>query len=83
MYSVQSTFRRNMSPLLASCFTLVSWLAYFSSLKMEATCSCEASVNFQPNTWRYIPEDRALHEISASLYLLQKSRNQLDRMKFA
>jgi hypothetical protein len=46
---------------LATCFALVSWLTYFSTLRMEATCSSETSVDFQRTTRRYIPEDRTLH----------------------
>jgi hypothetical protein len=34
--------------------------AYSSTLKMEATCSSEKSVDFQQTTQRYIPEDRTL-----------------------
>jgi hypothetical protein len=41
-------------------FTLVSYLAYSSALKMEA-CSSETSVDFQLTTPRYIPDDRTLH----------------------
>jgi hypothetical protein len=41
-------------------FTLVSCLAYSSTLKMEATYSSETSVDFRRTTWRYIPEDRTL-----------------------
>jgi hypothetical protein len=33
------------------------FLAYSSTLKMEATYSPEKSVDFQRNTRRYIPED--------------------------
>jgi hypothetical protein len=36
-------------------------LAYSSTLKMEATFSCEKSVDFQRTTRHYIPEDRTLH----------------------
>jgi hypothetical protein len=32
---------------IAAYFTLVYFLAYSLTLKMEATCSCEASVDFQ------------------------------------
>jgi hypothetical protein len=39
-------------------FTLVSCSAYSSTLKMEAICSSEATVDFQR---RYIPEDSTLH----------------------
>jgi hypothetical protein len=41
---------------LPSNFMLVSWLAY-STLKKEAICSSETSVEFQWITQRYIPED--------------------------
>jgi hypothetical protein len=43
--------------VLATRFKMISCLAYFSTLKMEATCSCETSVNFQRTTRRYIPEN--------------------------
>jgi hypothetical protein len=33
----------------------------FSTLKMEAICSSETSVDTQRTTWRYIPEDGILH----------------------
>jgi hypothetical protein len=34
---------------------------YSSTLRIEATCSPETSVDFQRTTRRYIPEDRTLH----------------------
>jgi hypothetical protein len=37
---------------------LVSCLVYSSTLKMEAICFSETSVDFQRAIWRYIPEDR-------------------------
>jgi hypothetical protein len=40
---------------------LVSCLGYFLTLKIEATCSYETSVDFQRTTRRYIPEDGTLH----------------------
>jgi hypothetical protein len=46
---------------LPPAFTLVSCSAYSSTLKMEAICSCETSVDFQRNTRRYIPKDSTLH----------------------
>jgi hypothetical protein len=46
---------------LPPVFTLVSCLAYSSTLKMEAKCSSETSVEFQRTTRRYIPEDNTLH----------------------
>jgi hypothetical protein len=39
----------------------VSCLAYFSTQKMEVTCSTETSIDFQRTTGRYITEDRTLH----------------------
>jgi hypothetical protein len=46
--------------LLATFFMLVSCLAYFWTLKMEATCSCETSLDFQRTTQSYILEDKML-----------------------
>jgi hypothetical protein len=40
----------------ATCFMLVSCLAYSSTLKIEATCSFETSVDFQWTTQHYIQE---------------------------
>jgi hypothetical protein len=45
---------------LAIWFTLVSSLAYSSTLKIEVTRSSEMSVQFQRTTRSYIPEDRTL-----------------------
>jgi hypothetical protein len=39
---------------------MVSCSAYSSTLKMEATCFSETSVDFQRTTRRYITEDRTL-----------------------
>jgi hypothetical protein len=39
---------------------LVSWSAYSSTLKIEATCFSETSVDFQRTTRRHIPEDGTL-----------------------
>jgi hypothetical protein len=36
-------------------------LAYSMILKMEVTCSSETWVDFQQAAWRYVPEDRNLH----------------------
>jgi hypothetical protein len=62
MQSVEShpTFRGNMSP---TCYLRhAGFLLYsFLTLKMEATCSSETSVNFQQTTQCYIPEGRTLH----------------------
>jgi hypothetical protein len=58
-FETQPTFRRDMSPSCA-CFSPVSCLAY-STLNMEATCSCETSVDFQRATRCYIPADWTFH----------------------
>jgi hypothetical protein len=42
-------------------FRLVSCLVYSSTLRMEATCSSEMSIDFKRTTRPYIPEDRSLH----------------------
>jgi hypothetical protein len=56
---------RPISPFIPYIFTLppfmlVSCLAYSSTLKMEATCCSEMSVDFQWTTRHYIPEHRTL-----------------------
>jgi hypothetical protein len=53
----------SMRQAQVSCFTLVSYVVYFSTLKMEATCSSETSSDFQRTTRRSIPEDRTLRII--------------------
>jgi hypothetical protein len=57
----QSESRWQASLCLPPAFTLVSCSAYSPTLKMEAICSSEMSVNFQRTTRRYIPEDSTLH----------------------
>jgi hypothetical protein len=49
--------------MFATCFKLIPCLAYSSTLKMEATCSSETSVNFRHTTWHYIPEYGTLHDL--------------------
>jgi hypothetical protein len=39
----------------------IRWQAYSSTLKMEAICYSEMSVDFQRTTRRYIPEDRTIY----------------------
>jgi hypothetical protein len=61
MYYVesQSTFRSNiLPPYSGSAFSLVSCLAYPSTLKMEMTCYSETPFDFQRTAWRYVPDDR-------------------------
>jgi hypothetical protein len=41
--------------LLATCFMLVSYLAYASTLKLKA-CSSKTSDDFQQTMWHYIPD---------------------------
>jgi hypothetical protein len=65
----QPKFRRNKH-CLPSAFTLVSCSAYSSTLKMDATCSFETSVDFQRTTWRYIPEYRTLYRRVVTLPIL-------------
>jgi hypothetical protein len=47
--------------LFASCFTLLSCLAYSSTRKMEAIRSSSPLADFQRSTRRYIPGGRILH----------------------
>jgi hypothetical protein len=44
---------------MITCIMLVFWLAYSSTLKMEATCSYKRSVGSQRAARRHIPEDSA------------------------
>jgi hypothetical protein len=56
----KSTDKKDSRLCLPPAFTLVSCSAYSSTLKMEAICSSETSVDIQQPTWRYIPEDSTL-----------------------
>jgi hypothetical protein len=51
---------------------LVSCLTYSSTVKMEATCYSETSVEFQRTTRPYVPEDRNVGEIIVSHILSLK-----------
>jgi hypothetical protein len=53
--------RTGEEALFATCFTLVSCLAYSYTLKMEAICFSETSVDSQWTTWYYILEEITLH----------------------
>jgi hypothetical protein len=60
-----STIFWDMTPcsplsLPPACSLVPSW-TYFSTLKMEAICSFETSVDTQRTTWCYIPEDGIVH----------------------
>jgi hypothetical protein len=54
---INQTFGKQII-LLATCYMLVSCLAYFSTLKMEVTCAFEMRVSVQWTIRHYIPEDR-------------------------
>jgi hypothetical protein len=45
---------------IAAYFMLVSCLAYYSTLKMEAICSSETYVDLNRTTRRFILDDRTL-----------------------
>jgi hypothetical protein len=76
-FKSQPTFRRNMSPpsYFTSCLFHASFLLS-STLKLEATCFPETSMDFQRTTRRYIPEyqnclNRAQILNSKTLYTYQ------------
>jgi hypothetical protein len=51
---------------LHPCLPPAFMLAYSSTLKLEAACSSETSVDFQWTIWHYIPEDTTLHDLDIS-----------------
>jgi hypothetical protein len=70
--------RRFGGTLLATCFTLFSSVAYFSTLKMKATCRSLTLVDFQRTTRHYIPEYRILSRIREAAE--QVATNMLQRV---
>jgi hypothetical protein len=56
--------------LLTEYFTLVSCLAYSSTLKIKAAYSSETSVDFQRNKWCYIPEGRTVFFLEIPLNII-------------
>jgi hypothetical protein len=52
---------RIISQAAFATFFVVSYLAYSSTLTMEAICSSETPAGFQWTTRSYIPEHRAFH----------------------
>jgi hypothetical protein len=58
---MKSTILKETS--LPSAFTLIYCSAYFSTMKMEAICSSETSIDTQWTTRRYIPEDGTLQNV--------------------
>jgi hypothetical protein len=59
-YQQHLPLNRKFTALLATCFHACFLFGLFSTLKMEATCSSEAFVEFQRTTQQYIPEDRTV-----------------------
>jgi hypothetical protein len=59
---LQLSFSTQSMLYLQRClrFLLVSCLAYSSTLKMEAVCSSETSVDVYRTRWRYIQDDNIL-----------------------
>jgi hypothetical protein len=53
-------------PCLTHDFTLISFLNYFPTLEMEATCSSETSVDFQQTT-RHYRQNTSLHSDGISV----------------
>jgi hypothetical protein len=62
-----------LTPLLAACYMLESCLAFYSTLKMEATYSSKISIGFTRTTQRYIQEDRCLNCRCKNLRTLELS----------
>jgi hypothetical protein len=67
---IQAFFQRNLSlsysglkeqASLSAFFMFFSVFAYSSIFKMEATCSSETTAVFQGATYRYILENKTLH----------------------
>jgi hypothetical protein len=58
MLPPSSGLKDTLCLLPASCWFLA--LPYFFTLKMEALCSSEMSLDFQQTAQHYIPEDRTL-----------------------
>jgi hypothetical protein len=52
-----------------TCYMLVSCLPYSATLKIEAICSSETSVDFQRTAWRYTPEDSTLHCLRCEVFI--------------
>jgi hypothetical protein len=53
--------KKKPASLVGTFFTAVTYLAYFSTLKMDMTCSSKTTVYFWQNTRRYIAEIRNVH----------------------
>jgi hypothetical protein len=56
----QIVMKSPMCSNLAACVVLISCLAYSSTLKMEAACYSETSINFYQASRCYVPEERTI-----------------------
>jgi hypothetical protein len=59
MYKIRhcSHFLSNVGSLVLTAMVLISFSGYPSTVKMEAKCSSEVSIDFQHATLHYITED--------------------------
>jgi hypothetical protein len=64
--------------LFAICFTLISCFAYYSTLKTEAKCSPETSVEFWRTTRRYSLEDRTLQSTTLLSGFMDKTNGAMN-----
>jgi hypothetical protein len=75
----EGTYRHHLLDLSELClppdFTLVPCSAYSSTLRIEAICSPETSVDFQQTTKRYIPEDSTLSIYVFVVLILTRTSN--------
>jgi hypothetical protein len=55
-----------LTALLGTSFHSGFFLGLFSTLKIQATCSCKSVTDFQQTTLHHIPEERTLCEVNAS-----------------
>jgi hypothetical protein len=61
--------------LLAGCFLLVSCLAYFSIVSMEAVQFSETSLDFYQTKLHYIPEDSILLHLHSLFQVVPPTTN--------
>jgi hypothetical protein len=74
---VNRPFGGTSRDLLVICLMLVFCLAYFSTLRMEMTCSSETSIDFQRTTLHYVPEDRALHLLCCEILYFKNTPHKI------